>query len=570
MLKNVVFFSTVIVILLCLSWTAISSLTFFSSDVGLRFLQIQELVDHRWRTFAIDYPARTVDPELAHVPYYYAYSVIDDELYLNVSPFFPLLVSLLYASLGAAGLPIVPALGSALAAWATYRLVRLSELPYARLAFVAALFTTPLLFYGMVLWDHSFGAALGLWAVYGVARGIEQSEQRSIFFGGVAAGLALGQRPEMYLFAGALGSSLLLLTWPRWRPVLSFAVGGIAASGAIWWLQYLWVGHPLGMALAPHVLGYGAPATAPVASANIPLFTKLARFWVHTEPGSAWQTWATVLVMVGGGVFVSLVLLGRPRSRWGLAAGFLLMLAGYLLFAWVAVKSALIGVAATFPLLPFALLSMTAKRDRHAQHRTVYLLVLFTALIFLGLICLLWPGYGGLQWGSRYLLPLYPLLLVLAWVGYAAYAERFSFSWTVILRGGALALLAAALLLSGMGAYRIYVDHPKHSAIREDLLAVPAAWILTDHVFMPSFMTSVSNAKTFLYVRNQEQLDTLLARLREHGIEQVGVTPRTRSSLVGDEVIGEFMVEKRELPAAYLIQYVYEFRPKASTVRAQE
>ena len=68
----------------------LSPLGFVSSDTGLRMLHIYELIDHGWSSFEIAYRGRFLDPELRHVPYYYAFSVIDERIFLAISPFFPL------------------------------------------------------------------------------------------------------------------------------------------------------------------------------------------------------------------------------------------------------------------------------------------------------------------------------------------------------------------------------------------------------------------------------------------------------------------------------------------------
>ena len=73
------------VLLFPVAWYSLSEPLFFISDTGLRFLQIRELIAHDWRTFTTEYPGRIFDPELQHVPYYYAFRVIDREIYLSIN-----------------------------------------------------------------------------------------------------------------------------------------------------------------------------------------------------------------------------------------------------------------------------------------------------------------------------------------------------------------------------------------------------------------------------------------------------------------------------------------------------
>ena len=539
--------------------------TFFSSDVGLRYLQIQELVAQKGSTFAIRYPGRTVDPALAHVPYYYAYSVIDDQIHFNISPFFPWLTAFLVQHFGDIGLSLLPALSSVAAALALYQLARLSGFSYAPLAFLVALFGTPLLFYGVVLWDHSLGSALAMWAVVGVATGMTNKGRYGYLLGGIAAGLAVGQRPELYLFGVALGLGLLIEREVRWPSFGLFTLGGLTGAVPVWWLQWQWVGHPLGMALAPHLLGYGTPDTFPVTSRSIPWFTKATRFLIHAEPSAPEMRWAIATIIAGALLISGSLALTHKikRERFfpiSFGIGVIILSGGYLLLAWIARNSALIGIVATLPLFPLIVLQL--RPTAASSVGPIYRLVLWTGIGFTLGMLVTWPGYGGLQWGARYLLPLYLLLVYLAWYGYHFHHENLATVWHQGLHRCVGILLALSLVIQGMGLYRIFVDHPKHGIIRRHLLAVPVEHLLTNHVFMPSFMTSVTPEKSFLYVRNEAERDQLLEHLLAQGIDQVGMIPRSRRSFPEVPQIDGYLTTVESLPGEFLIYQIYQFRPE--------
>ena len=213
----------------------------------------------QWQTFAIDYPARQFDPELRHVPYYYAFSVVDGEIFLNISPFFPLLASILMAGLGKFGLAITPALGTLATVAGIYQLAKLFKLRHSILAMWLTGLGTPLFFYGLELWDHSWGTALVTWSMVAVCAGQLRQSAKLIGLGGVILGLAFGQRPEIHFFALVVGGVFTLVTFPNWRQPAMLAIGGLLGAIPIWVAQLLWVGHPLGMAFAPHLLGFGKP-----------------------------------------------------------------------------------------------------------------------------------------------------------------------------------------------------------------------------------------------------------------------------------------------------------------------
>lgn len=527
------------VLLYVLAWRAMAPLTFFSSDVGLRYLQVRELAANDWRSFAIGYPGRGIDAELRHVPYYYAYSVLDGQIYLNVSHFFPLLVSWLYAGLGSLGLPIVPVLGSVSSALAVWTMVRVSDLPGARWAFLITLVTTPLLFYGTVLWDHSLATACGAWAVALVvvwlANGRPARWPGTLPLGlaGLVTGLGLGQRPELYTFAIALGLALLVMVRPPWRALLG---GGLIGAMLVWGLNTWWVGNPFGMGVAPHFTGYGVPERISVNSTSIPLATKIVRFMAHAEPAADQVRWAALLVAFGSTLVIAAGLIQRWRRlsterMWRLlVAGLAVAALGYALFARIALGHTLIGVAATLPLLVLSFASLSATQDMDERQRSIHRFVGVVAAVFLGLMLLLWPGYGGLQWGARYLLPAVPLLVYLAFGGYVIIRRTLRREQRALFTVIAASLIVIGVALQGLGVRRVFVDHEPHRLIRQGLEALPGDLILTNHVFMPSFMTSIDD-KSFLYVRDDAELDELLQRLAARGVRQVGVIPQRQGQL---------------------------------------
>lgn len=539
-------------LLLLLAWRAMAQLTFFSSDVGLRFLQVRELAANGWQSFAISYPGRGVDPELRHVPWYYAFSLIDGQIFLNISPFLPLVASWLYALLSVPGLALVPVLGSVFSALAVLSMARSAQLPGARWTFVIALAATPLLFYSAVLWDHSLGAALGAWAAAGIALWLAQRRHgqpgnlKPLLLAGVAAGLSLGQRPEMYVFSAALGVGFVIAGWPvRWRPVVALAVGGLLGAALVWSLNAWWSGHPLGMGVAPHFSGYGAPPTFRVASAAVAPLTRITRFLAHAEPRADGVARAAALLAAG----CALVLAATVTRRWRgplLLAGMALATAGYILFVPIALNNTLIGLVATLPLIVLSLAALALSVETAEPQRSVQRFAALTTALFLAAMFIFWPGYGGLQFGARYLLPAVPLLVFLAFGGYQVarrtLAGRQRSAFTLL----AAALLALSLVLQGLGVRRIFVDHEPHTAIRAGLEALPGPIILTNHVFMPSFMTSIGN-KSFVYVRDEADLAALLERLADAGVSQTGVVARAAGQLRAPAIVDSRPVTQTDL-----------------------
>lgn len=521
-LRTAVHITLLALILYALAWAASSSLTFFSNDTGLRFLQVQELIANRWQTFAITYPARFLDPELAHPPFYYAYGLLDGEFYLSIAPFLPLLTSFVYVALGTWGLPLLPVAGGALTAVAAYQLGQLAQVKYPKLLLWTAVFATPVFFYSLELWDHTLATACALWAVYGVARGVASGRWLPVAWGGVAAGLGLGQRPEMYLFALALAVGLLLAAWPRWRLWAAYVVGGVCGTLPVWWLQYRWVGHPLGMAFAPHFFGYGVPEAYPVqpySGVTLTRAIKVGRLLLYIEARDVVTFLAGLAVIVGAFVIIFALRVPRWRERRWLWSGLALSGLGYSLFLWQAWDNLLPGILTTFPLFALALAYVDGADDARADDdrpaRLVYQLVFVTALTFFGGMLAVWPAFGGEQWGARYLLPLYPLLLFLAF--YVATVWRRPLPQ--IMPPLFATLLLFSVLLQFSGVRLLWQKHQSQMEDKAVVSALPADLILTNSPFLPSFMAALDD-KLFMYVDSEDDVAKLVSRMVDHGIER--------------------------------------------------
>lgn len=542
------------IILVALAWLHVSSLTFFSSDSGLRLLQVRQLIDKGWQTLAVDYPGRFADPDLDHTPYYYLYSLIDGEIYLNITPFFPIMASFLYVLAGALGLAISPVVGGVLAAWAIYKLARLSQLSRPYWLIWATVFATPLLFYSLELWDHSLATACAAWGVYGAARGMIENQRRYLVLAGVAIGLGLGQRPELYVFALATGLGLLVAAWQRWWHVWALVIGGLLGALPVWISQYTWVGHPLGLAVAPNLFGYGRPGAYPVqAYSEVTLTPALIKgrllFYVQSRDPVTFT--ALLLVLVSFLIIFMVLRVERFQQNRLLLAGFVTAIVGYSLWGLVAWQEPITGLLSTFPLLPLGL-TYVKKRKAKPPGYHVYHFVFSVVGFFLLLTLALWPSFGGDQWGSRYLLPAYPLLLFLAFYTYEAYIAQLKRPLQPILQLLTAALLILSIGLQLVGLRHLYVNQPENVTMRNAIQALPAQIILTNHPFLPSLMSSVEG-KIFMYVDNNHDLVTLIPKFAERGYDRVAILPLEASQLSLSEQIEDVTVRQIG-PAVYALE----------------
>jgi hypothetical protein len=522
--KTVGSVSLLFIVLWTVSWWLNRSISIYVSDTGLRFIQIRELIANQWQTLAVSYPGRMFDPELLHVPFYFAYSVVGDEIFLDITPFMPWLSSWGYAAFGVAGMMLVPVLGGWLTAVAVYRLAQLTQLPRPHLVMWLAIFASPMFFYSIELWDHTLATAAAAWSVYWLAKGIKQQEQRWLLLAGMAVGLGLGQRPEMYLFAVCLGVGLLLVNGWQWRTFLVLIGGGLVTAVPIWVWQYHMVGHPLGMALATNLLGYGAPPVPTASGADLPWSVKTGRKLFVVEARDPHTFLASILVVIGLILFLLVVRLKRWQRPilWWWAVGMFLL--GYILyFVRVFMVDGLNGALAVFPLILVALLFVERTIDKR-PFPLVYELVFSVTFIFFAAMIIVWPAYGGLQWGWRYLLPFFPLAVFLAFYNYHTLVETWQ-GW----RGPLLKKIMISVILVSVAlqaaAFHMQVNrHQYNETMRDGVAALSVDVIVTNGKYFPSEAASLDD-RIFLYVRDSTDMPKLIERFWARGITEFAVVP---------------------------------------------
>lgn len=523
-----------------ISWWLNASLSIFVSDTGLRFIQIRQLIENRWQTLSVSYPGRVFDPELAHVPYYFAYAVLDNDIFLSITPFVPILSSVGYVVGGVPGmmLPIVAA--GVFTAVAIYQLALLCELPNPLLILWASVFATPMFFYSVELWDHSLAVACATWSVYLIARGLRQQTRSPLFFSGILAGIGLGQRPEMYMFVLCLAVGLFAVDWRR---VPFLLTGGLAGTLPIWWWQYQQVGHPLGLALASNLFRYGLPEQFAVASPGHPWFFRFGRKLFYVNGQDLISFTAVLLILIGLLLFIMTMRVEKWQTKRAFGASAALLVMGYFLYVVLAVQpTALNGVLTVFPLLPFALLFQ--KESTMGQiKRPIYRLVWVTTMLFLVGMALIWPAYGGLQWGSRYILPFFPMAIYLAF-----YHHHLLRSAWVNWRRNALDGLFRILLLTSIGVqiagfYMQAAIHQENGIIRDGVAALPVSIVVTNSAYLPAESASLAE-KTFLYAADSAALETLIPRFWEEGLSEFAVLPLNFVPLPVPERVGKITLQE--------------------------
>ena len=251
----------------------------------------------------------------------------------------------------------------------------------ARSALTAALvaLTTPLLLYGTLHWEHSLAVAM----VLGALLALREPTWARLAIAGVLIGAGPAIRTELYCVPAA-AIVFVMLSWPRreWWKLVPCGAIALAVAGAFW----LWNLHTVGM-------------WDPVVAVNRGFLKNQPQQWdgLALLFAQAPHVWALPLLALAAGFL--------PR-RWRVwaALGCAAWAAGLSLRAIALHRDpTLTGFLLVSPL---AILGLPLRKNAYAAAGVA----LIAALMMTDLARLV--GGGGLQFGSRYLLPAAPLLLI--------------------------------------------------------------------------------------------------------------------------------------------------------------
>jgi hypothetical protein len=536
-------------ILFTLGWFTISPLTFSTSDVGLRFIQIRTLIAERWQTLAIAYPTE-IDPDFQHTPYYYAFALVNGRIYFNISPYYPLIASWLYAFSGISGLVISPIIGTWLLLWGSMKLVRIGRLPHRSLFLWAMVFATPILFYSVQIWDHTLGTGLVILGIAFALDGLQTLKRQSLLAGGCLLGLALGQRPELYLFVAAFGLAWLIVFWGRWRETAVLCSGGFLGSLPMWITQYAWVGHPLGMATATHLLDYGIPETYAVRTAGLPRSVIAGNFLFHIEGRDAITFSAALFTIIGIGLLFFALRVPQYRKSLVLWSGTSLIILGQLIWGWLAWTNMVTGLISTFALFTFSVI-FVAETPENQQTHPAYRFVLLTATLYIIGMLLFWPSFGARVWGSRYLLTAYPLLLFLSFYNFDAYRKQMAGRYKTAVQTIFMLLLFTSVGLQILGVRFNHKIVTELAADRDVVADMNVDIIMTNQPFWPALMASVED-KLFLYVSSEKVIEQLIPKLHAQKLNDIAVVFLESAQLTFPEQVGDIVITQPK-PYFYIL-----------------
>lgn len=488
---------------------------FFSSDEGLKLIQLQSFVRRGLGDFTLDYPGRELDPALSYVPINNPPPLIrEGRIYAVYPVFFPLLTVPLYRLLDYAGLYVIPLASGVLTLVISYYIARLTGDNGPSSILVLA-FCTPLIFYSLLFWDHTLGTLLFTLALLLVVKNLEQPKQLLLVLGGMLTGLAIWVRSELYVMAVVMPVVYYFLGSRRFSHALSLGAGTLMGLVPLWLFQYLVYGDFIG----PHV-GHLA-----WLAEELPVATDRVAILYHTlleGNSSPAMSFLFIIAFVASAMLVRAPKLRTNRLLVIIAfAGLALATIPNILEA--AMGRPLGGLITTSPFLAFSFATLL---NSSFGRKNRFLLTLSVG--YITLVCLMTPVDPGLQWGPRFLLPILPPLTILATNNFSALNTHGGFSRRGLLKVCFLSMVALSLLVQMSGLRTLYILKTRDARLIENTSQIGSAYIISDEYGYAEYVAPLFYEKQFFYARDQEAYQELTETLLKNGIHSFAVVAYPR------------------------------------------
>jgi hypothetical protein len=488
---------------------------FWITDNANKFLQLQAIVDSGYTDYSIPWLGMGLDPEMKLNPLPAPFSVVrDGKIYSQYAPLFAVASSLPYRWFGYTGLYLLPLLGALLTLAGVARLAESVglEARWRHMAVLLAGVCTPLWFYAVVYWEHALAACLAVWAVDLHLRWAEHHWHGRLVAGAMAAAGMVWFRDEALLLCLVL--LLFVFVQARGHRLSALGVSGVTMLVGIAPLlvfQWFALGDPLGFHVRANLTDIGGH----LASRGEVFY----RLFVATDGRTP------VSILIALPFLAALFVYPRLSPRWFermlVVCAVIASAAGAFYIGGMIVTESpiprLLGTNSLFPVATFLLLGLLrcSGSSGDAAARRLWALALAYGLAYALAAPLI--SSGGIHWGNRFLLPLYPLLTVLVVRNLAACSSTSlrSVRWVAVAVTFAIALAAQIYSVDLLATKKDFSARANRAlAGRSETAMVANTW------WIPQELHWSIREKPVFFVRNTVDLINLRNRLRSTGFER--------------------------------------------------
>ena len=502
------------------------------TDNGNKYMILRNLAEHG--TPAMENPAAELDPENRFFPDGgFHFQRHGGKIFSVYPEFFSILALPGYLLAGDAGLLLIPIAGTLamlalfLALLDPLRLTTRIEALFA----VLLLCGTPFLFYSGTFWEMTVSAVFPLAALLAARR-------KKLFLAGIWLGLGLWLREEFYLIALVSGAAALVFLPRQWRRNIPFGAGFLLCAVPLW----LWNLHSYGHILGLHGALYythNAETTQTLAQQIAGVFDGYFIYLLQFNSGNPEMVWYYYLLLLPMVLLPAAGAFDSRRLQCAAAAAAVVSWAVLLaLYCGNPEPAAAAGLTVGF-ITASPLLAGFFLKWRDLLTRGPYQIRLLTLAALLYCVVLppvLTRSDIGIIWGPRHYLPVYPLLFLLSFLGFAR------LGWLSHRRRLLLAAIpAAALVLQLIGMRCLFGVSADAAAAERAVAASRTETIVSDVFFLPEMTPRLFFEKRWLFVKNDADLEAVPELLRARGVHEFTLVLSPRFRQVSDQAVAALL-----------------------------
>jgi hypothetical protein len=503
---------------------------FWSSDQGTKLIQTQSLLLNRFSTNALIYPGEIYDPEHRFTPLRGTYYQHEGQTFSIWSPAFAALSSMPFFLFGYGGLYVVP-VAATLVLLALCAVLARSMIgpPWDVVSVLVLGLASPLAFYSLVFWEHTLSALFITAALWLATIAITQSRDWYLIGTGVLIGFTVWFRIETILLSIAVMFSLLLV---QPHKVLRYGIWlgiGFTVAFVPWLFCNLWI---YGNLLGPHVAVTGSVNYQEGTTVNAIINTRLEWLGQLLIPG---DNVLLLIITALVAIYVAVMLVRKKTFTLQMLPCSIILLIAIGVLGYQRIPLGLqTSLLITFPIVALCLLpTFTAivREDGIISQQLMNIFINQSALtrLFLGcavsfivLACVIKVPYGGAQWGPRMLLPILPILTIVAIMQTVKWLRSDSPIWARgIVIFTATLLLSVSLYSEGWGIRRIAAFNADNHHVVTTVAQSNERVIITDIWYAPCVIAPLFYDGHLIYLlSNGTELDALVEQLQANGVER--------------------------------------------------
>lgn len=498
-------FLAVAVVYCWFAFVVVPTGAYWSPDSGYKHIQANNIRLTPWLDLTITYPGRWLDPNLKFMPLgREMFSLIKDQrIQLIQSPSVALLGKPFIALMGERGELVVPLLAGLLSVYLVGYFVTRADLgaAWAGLGILLAGIATPLLFYSLNFWEHTLGVALGLAGIVLIFDGSDSDQPlalRRYVLSGVLIGLAADVRKEMFIVGIAVGLSLLWYQRETRRGLMIWL-----CAFMLTWGVYLIGNHYSGGAVietSVRNLEYYSVARSAILNQGPGIVLDYA-----FDPGYG-SLGAILLILVA----VYWCLSRRPLSGATICLQSAILLLTLLIVLAYAAQSGRVELRGILSVSPFLIIGLTTDSGTERQSRLLFrqlgfLIIAFYCLtiLYLSLFTDGGPRQAAREWGTRYLLIIFPLAVPFVINGFQVLWRRGSqLAYQVLARLQlclALGLVGVSIVVQQIGINQLVSADNHNLTLKAEILTLPEKQIVTDLWWLPVTASGLYDQKELFF-----------------------------------------------------------------------